>query len=223
MQPHTKRTDICIETLAHNCQIESASDLFSIELEVLLEEMKETYEDWNKNTSDRFIFDMLVRRSFTAVVDYWETILMIIAANIETEKDYELRMDMLSLTEHFLLQKELHSTIVYYSDIILKMILIPACVWRVGKPNVSVRKAAVICIIKLLENNLIEPKKFKSSFNTLFDALKNCLDDDWVNDIRYASLILVKNIFIHSGKELEHDDFVKVYTELLKRLDDAQD
>lgn len=103
MVAHTKRTDGCIEALAHNCQIESSSDLFSIELEVLLEEMKETYEDWNKNSSDRFIFDMLVRRSFTAVVDYWETILMIIAANIETEKDYELRMDMLSLTEHFLL------------------------------------------------------------------------------------------------------------------------
>ena len=46
---------------------------------------------------------MLVRRSHSAVVDYWETILMIIASNIEIEKDYELRMDMLNLTEHFLL------------------------------------------------------------------------------------------------------------------------
>ena len=65
--------------------------------------MKETYETWDKHTADRFIFDMLVRRSYTAVVDYWETILMIIASNIEIEKDYELRMDMLNLTEHFLL------------------------------------------------------------------------------------------------------------------------
>ena len=46
---------------------------------------------------------MLVRRSFTAVVDYWETILMIVAANVEVEKDYELRMDMLALVEHLLL------------------------------------------------------------------------------------------------------------------------
>jgi|TARA_B110000285_G_C14957246_1_gene529828 hypothetical protein len=103
------------------------------------------------------------------------------------------------------------------------MILIPACVWRTGKPNVSVRKASVICIIKLLENNLIDPKKFHTSFRTLFDALKNCLDDDWVNDIRYASLILVKTMLTHSGKEFEHDDFVLIYPELLKRLDDAQD
>lgn len=64
--------------------------------------MKETYEDWGKNTPDRFIFDMLVRRSYTAVVDYWETILMIIASNVEHGKEYELRMDMLNLCEHFL-------------------------------------------------------------------------------------------------------------------------
>ena len=76
--------------------------MFSVELASLLDELKETYEDWGKNTPDRFIFDMLVRRSFTAVVDYWETILMIIAANIENGKEYDLRMDMLNLVEHFL-------------------------------------------------------------------------------------------------------------------------
>ena len=64
--------------------------------------MKEQYESWNKHTPERFIFDMLVRRSFTAVVDYWESILMIIAANVDNEKEAELRMDMLSLVEHFI-------------------------------------------------------------------------------------------------------------------------
>ena len=64
--------------------------------------MKEQYENWNKHTPERFIFDMLVRRSYTAVVDYWESILMIIAANVDNEKEAELRMDMLSLVEHFI-------------------------------------------------------------------------------------------------------------------------
>ena len=64
--------------------------------------MKEDYENWNRNTSERFIFDMLVRRAETAVVDYWDLILEIIAANVVHEKDYELRMDMLSLIEHLL-------------------------------------------------------------------------------------------------------------------------
>ena len=197
MKVHSKIVDEGIENLAKNCNIETSSDLFSIELSVLLDEMKESYENWDKHTPERFIFDMLVRRSFTAVVDYWETILMIIASNIEIEKDYELRMDMLNLTEHFLLQKELHSTIVYYSEIILKMILIPSTVWRVGKPNVAIRRAAVVCMIKMLEQNLIEKEKMYSSFRNLFDTLKNCIDDDWANDIRYASVILVKNLIMY--------------------------
>mmetsp|Transcript_10035 Transcript_10035/g.16891 ORF Transcript_10035/g.16891 Transcript_10035/m.16891 type:complete len:364 (+) Transcript_10035:20-1111(+) len=151
MAAHTARVDQSIETLAKNCEIDTSSDLFSIELAALLDEMKESYEQWDKNTPERFIFDMLVRRSQTAVVDYWETILMIVASNVEDDKDYELKMDMLNLVEHFLVTKELHSTIVYYSEILLKMILIPASAWRVGKPNVRIRKAAIVCIIRLLE------------------------------------------------------------------------
>lgn len=45
---------------------------------------------------------MLVRRSQTAVVDFWDEILEIIATCVDREKDYELRIDMLALTEHFL-------------------------------------------------------------------------------------------------------------------------
>lgn len=166
-------------------------------MSTLLDELKEQYEDWNKSTPERFIFDMLVRRSFTAVVDYWETILMIIASNVEVEKDYELRMDMLALVEHFLLQKDLHSTIVFYSEIILKMILLPSIQWRAGKPNCSVRKAAIVCSIKLVEQKLIDEDKLFESFNALFKMLKNSMEDDWDNDMRFASVVLMKNILIY--------------------------
>lgn len=225
MMNFTKRVDDTIDKLAKNCNIETASDLFSVELSTLLDEMKEDYENWNKYTPERFIFDMLVRRAYTAVVDYWETILMIIAANIELEKDYELRMDMLNLVEHFLLTKELHSTIVYYSDIILKMILIPVLPWRSGKPNVSIRRAGVVCIIKLVEQELIDKEKLHSSFKTMLGYLKNCLDDDWANDLRFASVILMRKTIGYIHKELNEDDFAitEYYPELLKRLDDAQD
>jgi len=40
---------------------------------------------------------MLVRRANQAVVDYWDEILEIIATCVETGKDYEMRIDMLSL------------------------------------------------------------------------------------------------------------------------------
>ena len=103
------------------------------------------------------------------------------------------------------------------------MILIPSTVWRVGKPNVAIRKAAVVCIIKMLEQKLIDKEKMHGSFKNLFDTLKNCIDDDWANDIRYASVILVKTLINYLHEQFEHDEWVLIYPELLKRLDDAQD
>jgi hypothetical protein len=93
---------------------------------------------------------MLVRRSQTAVVDFWDEILEIVATCIDKEKDWELRMDMLALTEHFLKTENLHSTIVFYSEIILKMIIIPCVRWSPGIPSNSIRKAGVICTMTLL-------------------------------------------------------------------------
>ena len=102
MAPYKVKVDETLEILAKNCNLDDASDLFSSELESLLEEMRDSYEKWDRNTPERFIFDLLVRRANTAVVDYWEQILEIIAANVDNSKEYELRIDMLALVEHLL-------------------------------------------------------------------------------------------------------------------------
>lgn len=185
--------------------------------------MKETYEDWDRHSPDRFIFDMLVRRSLVAVVDHWETILMIIASNIEREKHVEVRMDMLALMDYFLLQTELHSTIVFYSEIIMKMILVPSLGWIPGKPNVSTRKTAIVCLMKMIQNKLVEPKQLKENQPQIQKYLKSCLDDDWENDLRFASVVLIKYTLEYLKDVMEYEDFKEVYPDLLQRLDDAQD
>lgn len=50
-----------LELLAKNCGLEEASDLYSCELESLIKEMKEDYENWTRSSPERFIFDLLVR------------------------------------------------------------------------------------------------------------------------------------------------------------------
>ena len=150
--------------LAENCRLDDTSDLFSIELSIMLDELKEDFEDWDKDTPDRFIFDLLVRRSQTAVVDYWETILEIMAANCDPDKDVELHIDMLALIEHLLKQKNLHDTIIFYGEIILKMIIFPSLSWKSGNPSQKIRKASIICLIKIMETGLIDPKKMYANF-----------------------------------------------------------
>lgn len=113
--------------------------------------MKEDYENWTRASPERFIFDLLVRRAENAVVDFWEEILEIIAMNIDHSKDVELRFDMLSLCEHLLQQESLHSTIIFYTEILIRMILMPCTEWRAGMPIGKIRKASVICLIKVME------------------------------------------------------------------------
>jgi len=99
----------------------------------------------------------------------------------------------------------------------------PCIEWRSGIPNVKIREAAIICLKKLLDNEVISPEEFHRNFRDVFNNIKNCLDDDFSSDIRFASIVLVKNMIRYSGKNFGYEDFKEVYPELLKRLDDSQD
>jgi dynein assembly factor 5 len=103
------------------------------------------------------------------------------------------------------------------------MILIPSTVWKVGKPNIKIRKAAVICMLRLLEYKLIDQEKLYSSFKEIMTVLKNCMDDDWANDLRFTSVVLIKRMLEYLKQIMIDEDYKDIYPELLKRLDDSQD
>lgn len=223
LEHYRANVNATLELLAKNCGLDEASDLFSAELESLIREMKEDYENWNRSTPERFIFDLLVRRADSAVVDYWEEILEIIAMNIDHGKDVELRFDMLSLVEHLIQKENLHSTMIFYTEIMVKLVLLPCTEWRAGLPITKIRKASVICLIKLMENNLIEKDKLAALLPEVINRLKSPLDDDWAHDLRFASVVLVTKLMEFFGNDMDREGFIEIYPELLKRLDDAQD
>jgi dynein assembly factor 5 len=212
-----------MDVLAQSVGLGEASDLFSVELSHLIDELKESYEKWNKHTPERFIFELLVRRSQVALIERFEDILFIIAANVEPDREVELRMDMLALVEFLLNQATLAETIGFYAEIILKMILIPSTVWKVGSPNIKIRKASVICMIRMIDNNLISPEKLNNSFKGIMGVLKNCIDDDWANDLRFTSVIMIRKMIEYLKGVLTDEEYKDIYPELLKRLDDSQD
>ena len=63
MVPFRDQVDKAMDVLARSCGLQEGSDLFSVELSVLIDEMQENYENWNKHSADRFMFDLLLRRS----------------------------------------------------------------------------------------------------------------------------------------------------------------
>lgn len=103
------------------------------------------------------------------------------------------------------------------------MVLIPAMEWKVGKPNIKIRKAAVICIMRILEYKLIEKEKLYQSFKNIMRVLKNCIEDDWASDIRFACVVFVRFLIEYLSPVFDDEDYKEIYPELLKRLDDSQD
>ena len=130
---------------------------------------------------------------------------------------------MLALVEFLLNQEILHVNIGFYSEIILKMILIPSTVWKVGKPNIKIRKASVICMMRLLDHKLISKEKLYNSFKEIMGVIKNCMDDDWANDLRFTSVVLIRRLIDYLQEVFDAEDYKEIYPELLKRLDDSQD
>jgi hypothetical protein len=134
-----------------------------------------------------------------------------------------MRMDMIILLDKIILNKTLHEQIKNYIEFILPEILFPACVWRVGRPNYKVRKAAMVDMFHMYENNLINNEislKFFSDFNT---TLKSTLEDDWDPELRYLALQLLKMFLLNIKDSMKYDHMSDLYSMILKRLDDSQD
>jgi hypothetical protein len=77
-------------------------------------------------------------------------ILEVIQYCIGHQNDLEVRIDTLVLIEHILTIKELKEQLQTYSVQIMKNILIPSIQWKVGKPQIKIRKAGVINIIHMM-------------------------------------------------------------------------
>ena len=97
-----KRVNEALTNLSIKCGYsgEGAQALFSEELATLIRELKDSYEEWERYSTERFVFDMLLRRSSSeAIIEHWFDVLLIISANVHADKEYEVRIDMLSLLE----------------------------------------------------------------------------------------------------------------------------
>lgn len=70
---------------------------------------------------------------------------------------------------------------------------------------------------------MIDKEKLLNSFRDIMNVLKNCIDDDWANDLRFTCVVYIKRLIEYLHDLLDDDDYKEIYPELLKRLDDSQD
>ncbi len=209
--------------LSENCGFDSLEDLYSLELQVILDKFKDSHKKWNRNSPERFAFDTYTKNGGNALEKHWIEILNIISHCIEAVKDLEMRMDMVCLMENLIENKEVNEQLKAYMEFIVPEILLPCCAWKSQRPSYKVRKASLVCLIKIYKYGLIEEETTLNFFKEFFNVLKQALDDDWDPEIRFLSIKLMKEFFILNKDSLKEDNMFELYPVLLKRLDDSQD
>lgn len=146
--------------MAINCGYTNVGELYSYEVQNMLNDLyiSKSYTEWNKSSKDRFKFDVIVRNCKEGIPKYMEIIIEVIGACIQPDKDVELKFDMLTLLDYIIQFDTIHDVLRESGLLIMVKIINPVTVWRVGKPNIKIRKAGVLILMKLLDNNLIDPK-----------------------------------------------------------------
>jgi hypothetical protein len=209
--------------LAKFCGFQDLDSLFSLELGCVLEKFRNTHKNWRRNSPDRFAFDTFVKNGGSALEKHWIDVLMIISFCCEADKDIEMRLDMMILIEYCLDSSELSDQVKNYIEFIIPEILLPATAWRAMRPNSKIRKASLVCLIKLFKNNLIETSSVSHFFNDIIQVLKSTLEDDWDPEMRFLSINMLKYLISYEYEIVSESNLTELYPLLLKRLDDSQD
>ena len=61
----------------------------------------------------------------------------------------------------------------------MNKILNTAIKWKVGKPQIKIRKAGVINMIRMIEQEVIDADQLLECFDEVLPQIKNCISDDW--------------------------------------------
>ena len=140
----------------------------------------------------------------TQIPKFIESILEILQAAINPKNDIELRIDVLVLVEYIATLSPIHSQVKEYSVRIMKNILIPSITWKVGSPETKIRKAGILNMATMIDNQLLLPEGILECYKELLPPLKNCLTDDREPDLRKVSLSLVESILLNTLYELSN-------------------
>jgi hypothetical protein len=95
--------------------------------------------------------------------------------------------------------------------------------WRSGKPNIKIRKAAILVFTKMLKKKLFPSGELYQIYSDIIAPLKDCLEDDWAADLRMSSIHYCQLLISALTDFLDSIELSNLRSILLYRLDDAQD
>nr|CAB3252295.1 HEAT repeat-containing protein 2 [Phallusia mammillata] len=206
----------------------SEEELYACHTKQVLDSMQGSYESWNTYSVEQRVFDALLSRAGSVVGEVLNEIIPMLKANLQPEKDPELKLSFFKLLTKLLLNadKTFDSTQKFSPEFVEGMIrdmIVPNLVWKAGRTTAAVRTIAMATFWSLLRSGLVIKATACSVLPSILPQICSCLDDD-VKTTRLTTAKVITRLLYICEQDLGLDEVLhKLYMELLKRMDDSSD
>ena len=87
--------------------------------------------------------------------------------------------------------------------------------WKVGKPQIKIRKAGIINMILMVEQGVVNAEQLVECFDELLPQIKSCISDDWAPELRLAVCEFLEQFLMATQEVLDGDHLRELYVVLL--------
>ncbi|KAB0403439.1 hypothetical protein E2I00_001888 [Balaenoptera physalus] len=215
------------ETLAELAAVESmdgSQELFRAHVGALLERLAASHQDWTSHSKELLQFDVVLTHSGPALGEVLPQLVPILRSCLQPARDPAMRLKLFSTLTGLLLgaretvdsQGQFHG----YLDTLIKDIFVPNLQWHAGRTAAAIRTAAVSCLWALVSSGVLSDEQIQEVQEMLMPQILTTLEED-SQMTRLISCRII-NVFLKtSDGVIDPDKFIKIYPELLKRLDDV--
>jgi dynein assembly factor 5 len=212
----------CIRDLAASVAASEVPALYERHLPGMLRKAVETHKQWTAASPERFLFDTLVRNAGVALGSQIDLVLTVMVQSTQPDRPAEIRLGLLALLLDMLSEPAVSAMLRPHAGRILGKVLLPNCQWQAGRVACAVRKAGVACCRALFVKDLCSFAHCVENMAELLPIWLTLLDDDSA-DVRLMMTECSESICRLFPNRLSDEHALKLYPELIKRLDDSND
>jgi len=213
-----------MDALAAVQDVDGSQDLYREHVGPLMEWVAASHHDWTVHSVELLQFNVVVTHAGPALGEVLPHLVPILRSCLQPARDPQMRLRLFSSLSRVLLsakqtvdsQGQFH----HYLNTVAKDILVPNLQWHAGKTAAAVRTAAVSCLWALLSSDVLSEKQIREVQETLMPDILTTLEED-SQMTRLISCQIINRFLKTSSGVADPDKFIKIYPELLKRLDDV--
>uniref|UniRef100_A0A5F8H8Q7 Dynein axonemal assembly factor 5 n=1 Tax=Monodelphis domestica TaxID=13616 RepID=A0A5F8H8Q7_MONDO len=210
--------------LAQMQKYDGTLDLYQQHMDRLMEWLTLSHQDWNCHSVELLQFEVIVIQSGPVLGKALNYFIPIIKTCLLPTKDPQMRLKLFTVFSQVLLKAKdtvnAHQQFHGYLETVIKDILVPNLEWHAGRTAGAIRTTAVSCLWALIHSEILSSKQIIEIQEVLMPQIINTLEED-SKMTRLMSCRII-NIFLKACTDIiDPDKFIKIYPELLKRLDDS--